>query len=133
VPGVAQLVARVDRHDPSGQWQGSVGGRDEAARSQRQAEGHSDEGPAHKGDANDLAGGYPENAACPRAVRPVRPHTAAMVERRGDTFYFDDVDDVEVHRSIQDVWRAQNAAWRARVLGQLRQAGPVDELPAPTA
>jgi hypothetical protein len=56
-----------------------------------------------------------------------------MVERRGDTFYIDDVDDVEVHRSIQDVWRAQNAAWRARVLGQLRQAGPVDELPAPTA
>ena len=55
-----------------------------------------------------------------------------MVERRGDTFYIDDVDEGEVHRSIQDVWRAQNAAWRARVLGQLRQAGPVDELPAPT-
>ena len=53
-----------------------------------------------------------------------------MVERRGDTFYIDDVDEGEVHRSIQDVWRAQNAAWRARVLGQLRQAGPVDELPA---
>ena len=55
-----------------------------------------------------------------------------MVERRGDTYYIDDVDEGEVHRSIQDVWRAQNAAWRARVLGQLRQAGPVDELHATT-
>ena len=53
-----------------------------------------------------------------------------MGELRGDTFYIEDVDEGEVHRSIQDVWRAQNAAWRARVLGQLRQPGPVDELQA---
>ena len=57
-----------------------------------------------------------------------------MVERVGDTYYIDgclaEGDEGEVHRSIQDVWRAQNAAWRARVLGQLRQPGPVDELQA---
>ncbi|MDT7570625.1 MAG: hypothetical protein QOE05_799 [Actinomycetota bacterium] len=59
-----------------------------------------------------------------------------MAERRGDTYYIDgsldEGDDGSVHRSIQDVWRAQNAAWRARVLGQLRQPGPVDELQAST-
>ena len=52
-----------------------------------------------------------------------------MGELRGDTFFIEDIDEGEVHRSIQDLWRAQNAAWRARVLGQLRQAGPVEELP----
>ena len=51
-----------------------------------------------------------------------------MVEKHGDTYVIDNVDEGEVHRSVQDLWRAQNAAWRARVLGQLRQAGPVDEL-----
>ncbi|MDT7539589.1 MAG: hypothetical protein QOI82_3174 [Actinomycetota bacterium] len=55
-----------------------------------------------------------------------------MGELRGDTFFIEDVDEGEVHRSIQDVWRAQNAAWRARVLSQLRQPGPVDELQAST-
>jgi hypothetical protein len=44
-----------------------------------------------------------------------------MVEKRGDTFLIDNGDETEVHRSVQDLWRAQNAAWRARVLGQLRQ------------
>lgn len=53
-----------------------------------------------------------------------------MVEKRGDTYVIDDVDEGEVHRSVQDLWRAQNAAWRTRVLGQLRQAAPVDELTA---
>jgi hypothetical protein len=53
-----------------------------------------------------------------------------MVERRGDTYLIENEEDGEVHRSVQDLWRAQNAAWRARVLGQLRQAGPVDELQA---
>jgi hypothetical protein len=53
-----------------------------------------------------------------------------MVEKRGDTFFIEDVDEGEVHRSVQDLWRAQNAAWRARVLGQLRQAGPVEDLTA---
>jgi hypothetical protein len=53
-----------------------------------------------------------------------------MGEQRGDTFIIDNDEDGEVHRSVQDLWRAQNAAWRARVLGQLRQAGPVDELQA---
>lgn len=51
-----------------------------------------------------------------------------MGEQRGETIVIDSVDEGEVHRSVQDLWRAQNAAWRARVLGQLRQAGPVDEL-----
>jgi hypothetical protein len=59
-----------------------------------------------------------------------------MGERRGDTYYIDgcldEGDDGSVHRSVQDLWRAQNAAWRARVLGQLRQPGPVDELQAST-
>ena len=44
-----------------------------------------------------------------------------MVEKRGDTYLIDSSDEAEVHRSVQDLWRAQNAAWRARVLGQLRQ------------
>ncbi len=53
-----------------------------------------------------------------------------MVEKRGDTYLIDGTDEAlhsVVHRSVQDLWRAQNAAWRARVLGQLRQP---DELPA---
>jgi len=56
-----------------------------------------------------------------------------MVDKRGDTYLIDnlvDGEEREVHRSVQDLWRAQNAAWRARVLGQLRQATPVDELRA---
>lgn len=60
-------------------------------------------------------------AACPRDVRRVRTHTPHMVEQRGDTYLIDNGDEPEVHRSVQDLWRAQNAAWRARVLGQLRQ------------
>jgi hypothetical protein len=55
-----------------------------------------------------------------------------MVEKHGDTYVIEDVEECEVHRSVQDLWRAQNAAWRARVLGQLRQPGPVDELQAST-
>lgn len=55
-----------------------------------------------------------------------------MVEKHGDTYVIDALldggDEIQVHRSVQDLWRAQNAAWRARVLGQLRQAGPVDDL-----
>lgn len=50
-----------------------------------------------------------------------------MVEKRGDTYLIDGTDETAVHRSVQDLWRAQNAEWRARVLGQLRQP---DELPA---
>lgn len=75
-------------------------------------------------------------AACPRDVRPVRTHTAVMVEKRGDTYLIDGLADAGaegvVHRSVQDLWRAQNAAWRARVLSQLRQAGPAEELSAST-
>ena len=58
-----------------------------------------------------------------------------MVEKRGDNYFIDGADEAggEVHRSVQDLWRAQNAAWRARVLGQLRQPGPVDELQPQTA
>ena len=55
-----------------------------------------------------------------------------MGELRGDTYVIENVEEAEVHRSVQDLWRAQNAAWRARVLGQLRQAAPVDELQAST-
>lgn len=60
-----------------------------------------------------------------------------MVDKHGDTYLIDSVaggaDEGEVHRSVQDLWRAQNAAWRTRVLGQLRQAGPTDELSTSTA
>jgi hypothetical protein len=58
-----------------------------------------------------------------------------MGDLRGDTIVIviDNVEEEPVHRSVQDLWRAQNAAWRARVLGQLRQAGPVDELRSSTA
>jgi hypothetical protein len=48
-----------------------------------------------------------------------------MVEASGGTYRIDGSDDAVVHRSVQDLWRAQNAAWRARVLAQLR---PVEEL-----
>ncbi len=72
------------------------------------------------------------NAACPSGVRRLRTHTSVMVEMRGDNYLITDVEQGEVHRSVQDLWRAQNAAWRARVLGQLRQAAPVDELSAAT-
>lgn len=44
-----------------------------------------------------------------------------MVDKRGDTYLIEAGDEAEVHRSVQDLWRAQNAAWRARALGQLRQ------------
>jgi len=50
-----------------------------------------------------------------------------MVDTRGDSYLLDGTDEAAVHRSVQDLWRAQNAAWRARVLGQLRS---VEELPA---
>lgn len=56
-----------------------------------------------------------------------------MVEKRGDTFLFDATDEVEVHRGVQDLWRAQNAAWRARVLGQLRQGAPAEDRAIRTA
>jgi hypothetical protein len=56
-----------------------------------------------------------------------------MVEKRGDTYLIDGTEEGEVHRSVQDLWRAQNAAWRARVLGQLRQAGPVEDRQTQTA
>lgn len=56
-----------------------------------------------------------------------------MGDLRGDTFVIDNVEEAPVHRSVQDLWREQNAAWRTRVLGQLRQAGPVDELRSSTA
>lgn len=72
------------------------------------------------------------NAACPRGDAVAWPHTRRMVEKRGDTYLIEDVDEGKVYRSVQDLWRAQNAAWRAKVLGQLRQAGPVDELRAST-
>jgi hypothetical protein len=58
----------------------------------------------------------------------MRPHTLRMGDLRGDTFVIDNVEEEPLYRSVQDLWRAQNAAWRARVLGQLRQAAPVDEL-----
>ena len=64
-------------------------------------------------------------AVCPRSIRTWRAHTRCMVETRGDTYRIDGSDDVVVHRSVQDLWRAQNAAWRARVLTQLR---PIEEL-----
>ncbi len=56
-----------------------------------------------------------------------------MVEKRDNTYFIDATDEVEVHRGVQDLWRAQNAAWRARVLGQLRQAGPVEDRAVRTA
>lgn len=50
-----------------------------------------------------------------------------MAEQHGDTFVIDAPDECVVHRGVQDLWRAQNAAWRARVLSQLRQAAPVED------
>lgn len=56
-----------------------------------------------------------------------------MPETPGDTFLIEAVEEGIVHRSVQELWRAQNAEWRARVLGQLRQAVPADDVRAQTA
>lgn len=49
-----------------------------------------------------------------------------MAETCVDPIAFDDDPaEVPVHRGIQDVWRAQNAAWRTKVLGELRARVPV--------
>jgi hypothetical protein len=56
-----------------------------------------------------------------------------MAEMRGDTILIDGTDDREApaHRSVQDLWREQNAAFRARVLEQLRQTRQREDSPAP--
>jgi hypothetical protein len=56
-----------------------------------------------------------------------------MPETPGDTYLIEAVEEGVVHRSVQELWRAQNAEWRARVLGQLRQVTPADEIRAQTA
>jgi hypothetical protein len=61
------------------------------------------------------------------------PTLADMPETPGDTYLIEAVEEGVVHRSVQELWRAQNAEWRARVLGQLRQVTPADEIRAQTA
>lgn len=58
-----------------------------------------------------------------------------MAEQRGDTIVIDGTDDVpgQAHRGVQAMWREQNAAFRARVIGQLRQTRPRDEQQPRTA
>ena len=52
-----------------------------------------------------------------------------MAEMCGETIRIDGTDDITtpVHRGVQAMWREQNAAFRARVLEQLRQTRPRDE------
>jgi len=47
-----------------------------------------------------------------------------MAETCVDPIVFDGTVEEAVHRGIQDVWRAQNAAWRTKVLGELRARVP---------
>ena len=54
-----------------------------------------------------------------------------MAETCVDPIAFDDTVEETVHRSIQDVWRAQNAAWRTKVLGELRAHVPTPREDAP--
>lgn len=51
-----------------------------------------------------------------------------MAELRGQTIVIDaTADEAPVHRGVQQMWREQNAAFRQRVLEQLRQARPREE------
>ena len=52
-----------------------------------------------------------------------------MADARTQTVRIDASDDTAqpVHRSVQAVWREENAAFRARVLGQLRQVRQREE------
>ena len=52
-----------------------------------------------------------------------------MAELRGQTIVIDATDDdaVPPHRGVQQMWREQNAAFRQRVLEQLRQTRPREE------
>jgi hypothetical protein len=54
-----------------------------------------------------------------------------MADTCVDPIPFDDTDEAPVHRSVQDLWRAQNAAWRARVLGELRARVPAQREDSP--
>ena len=58
-----------------------------------------------------------------------------MAEMRGDTILIDGTDDTAppAHRGVQAMWREQNAAFRARVLEQLRQTRQRDEQRPSTA
>jgi hypothetical protein len=56
-----------------------------------------------------------------------------MPQTSGDSYLIEAVEEGVVHRSVQDLWRQQNAEWRARVLGQLRQAVPADDATAQPA
>lgn len=56
---------------------------------------------------------------------------AAMAEACVDPIPFDDTVEETVHRSIQDVWRAQNAAWRTKVLSELRRGVPAQRDDSP--
>ena len=55
-----------------------------------------------------------------------------MAESRAETIVIDGTEDstAPVHRGVQAMWREQNAAFRARVLEQLRQTRPREESPA---
>ena len=52
-----------------------------------------------------------------------------MAETRGQAIVIDGTDDdtAPVARGVQQMWREQNAAFRQRVLEQLRQARPREE------
>jgi hypothetical protein len=58
-----------------------------------------------------------------------------MAEMHGDTIHIDGTDDSTgpVHRGVQAMWREQNAAFRARVLEQLRSTRQRDEQQPQTA
>lgn len=54
-----------------------------------------------------------------------------MGNRAGEIYLIDGTDEVEVHRGVQDLWRAQNAAWRARALSELRPPSTEAEMVEP--
>lgn len=55
-----------------------------------------------------------------------------MAESLAETIVIDGTEDstAPVHRNVQALWREQNAAFRARVLEQLRQTRPREGSPA---
>jgi hypothetical protein len=50
-----------------------------------------------------------------------------MAETRADRVPLDNASGTQAQRGVQAMWREQNAAFRARVLEQLRQSRPREE------
>ena len=54
-------------------------------------------------------------------------HTGRMAETRADRVHLDTPAGAPAQRGVQAMWREQNAAFRARVMEQLRQTRPRED------